>query len=175
MRCHGHGIRLVRKATEVPCSCVFRAIFRACYSRFRECLALGERISPVSLEFCRGIDGHRVYSRKCEEYICDFDLVSRRVLNEAEHRLFRYHFLLGADWRLCARQLKMDRGDFFHLVYNIEEKLGRVFAELEPYPLYPLDEYFGGMVRRRPPSRALTLNQVFDGFDQRAALLQLTA
>ena len=59
--------------------------------------------------------------------------------------MFRYHYLLGADWRLCCRQLAMDKGLFFHAVYRIEQKLGRIFRELEPYPLYPLDEYFNGV------------------------------
>ena len=27
-------------------------------------------------------------------------------------------------------------------MYRVEEKLGRVFAELAPYPLFPLEEYF---------------------------------
>jgi len=57
--------------------------------------------------------------------------------------------LLGADWRLCTRRLGMDRGNFFHMVYRIEQKLGRAFRELKPYALYPLDEYFHGP--RRPP------------------------
>jgi hypothetical protein len=57
---------------------------------------------------------------------------------------------LGADWKLCCRQLGMDRGNFFHAVYRIEQRLGRIFAELEPYALYPLDEYFGSTVRRQP-------------------------
>jgi hypothetical protein len=48
----------------------------------------------------------------------------------------------------------MDRGAFFHAVYRIEQRLGRVFAELEPYALYPLSEYFGGMIRKEP-GRAL--------------------
>ena len=65
--------------------------------------------------------------------------------------MFRFHFLLGADWKLCCRQLKMERGDFFHALYRIQQKLGRVFRELEPYPLYPLDEYFGGSVRKELP------------------------
>ena len=26
--------------------------------------------------------------------------------------------------------------------------LGRVFATLQPYPLYPLNEYFGGVISR---------------------------
>jgi hypothetical protein len=43
--------------------------------------------------------------------------------------------------------LKIDRGTFFHTVYRVEEKLGRAFAETEPYALYPLDDYFGGTVR----------------------------
>ena len=45
----------------------------------------------------------------------------------------------------------MDRGTFFHSVYRIEHKLGRVFAELEPYALFPLDEYFGGMTHEPAP------------------------
>jgi hypothetical protein len=45
----------------------------------------------------------------------------------------------------------MDRGTFFHSVYRIEHRLGRVFAELEPYALFPLDEYFGGMTHEPAP------------------------
>lgn len=80
--------------------------------------------------------------------MADFCLVSRRTLDEFEYRIFRYHHLLGADWRLCCRQLKMDRGEFFHAVYRVEQKLGKVFAELEPYPLYPLREYFNSVVQK---------------------------
>ena len=134
---------MLGKTTEAPCSCVLRTVFRACYNRFRECEALGERTSAVSLEYLPGALRLCAYSRKREEYMCDFDLVSRRALNEFEHRIFRYHFLLGADWKLCCTRLKMDRGTFFHALYRIEEKLGRIYAELKPYPLYPLEDYFG--------------------------------
>jgi hypothetical protein len=75
--------------------------------------------------------------------------VSKRLLDEAEHRVFRFHFLMGADWKLCCRQLKTDRGNFFHMVYRIEQKLGRGFSELRPYPLYPVSSYFGGWLVRR--------------------------
>jgi hypothetical protein len=152
--CSGNGTRLIRHGKEVPCNCVFRAIFRACYNRFRECAAKANHTSSVSLEFCHGREGRRTYARKREEYMADFCLVSQRVLSEAEHQLFRFHFLLGADWKLCCMRLKMDRGNFFHAVYKIEQKLGRTFAELKPYPLFPLDEYFGGMVRRMEPEPA---------------------
>jgi hypothetical protein len=76
--------------------------------------------------------------------------VARRSLDESEYRLFRYHFILDADWKLCTRKLKIDRGNFFHAVYRIEQKLGRVFRELEPYALFPLDEYFGGATNSFP-------------------------
>jgi hypothetical protein len=79
--------------------------------------------------------------------MADFYLVSRRTLEDLENRVFRYHFMLGGDWKVCCRALKMDRGSFFHTVYDIEHRLGRVFAELAPYPLYPVAEYFSGMTR----------------------------
>jgi hypothetical protein len=90
------------------------------------------------------------WGRKDEEFIADFSLVARRALSDSEHRLFRYHFLLGADWKLCTRKLGMDRGNFFHSVYRIEQKLGRLFRELQPYPLFPLDDYFHGPSRMAP-------------------------
>jgi hypothetical protein len=88
--------------------------------------------------------------------MADFCLVSRRTLEDFEYRIFRSHYLLGADWRLCCRQLNIDRGNFFHYVYNIEDRLGRVFAELTPYALYPVSEYFAGMDRREPQRATVT-------------------
>ncbi len=145
--CSGNGTRLVRNGKEVPCNCVFRGIFRACLNRFRTCASKGLHTSTVTLELCHGREGRRTYSRKREEYMADFCLVSRRALDDFEHKLFRFHFLLGADWKLCCRQMGIDRGTFFHTVYRIEQILGRTFAELRPYPLFPLDEYFTGMAR----------------------------
>ena len=153
--CHGYGLRFARRGKDVPCQCVFRAIFRACYNRFRECVESDCHTSTVTLESCPGAEGYRIYSRKREEFIADFCLVSRRALDEVEHAIFRYHFLLGANWKLCCRQLRVDRGTFFHIIYNIQQKLGRTFAELEPYALFPLDEYFSGMVRKQPGTATL--------------------
>jgi hypothetical protein len=80
--------------------------------------------------------------------MADFCLVSRRTLDETQYKIFTNHFLLGADWKLCCRKLGMDRGAFFHEVYRIEQKLGRTFRELEPFALFPLDEYFNSTIRR---------------------------
>ncbi len=105
----------------------------------------------VRLEVMKGSDGNYCWGMKEEEYMADFCLVSKRALEEEEYQLFRFHFLLGADWKLCCRRLKMDRGSFFHNVYRIEQKLGRVYRELQPHALFPLDEYFGGTVRKALP------------------------
>jgi hypothetical protein len=131
---------------------VLRAIFRICYDRFMRCVQQEKYLSKVTLEPDRGRTRPSTWGRKDEEYVADFTLVARRTLDDFEYRLFRFHFLLGADWKLCARRLGMDRGNFYHAVYRIEQKLGRTFRELEPYPLFPLDEYFHGPPRVCPVS-----------------------
>lgn len=149
-QCHGLGLRGGNCASGHPCNCVLRAIFRACYARFRHCASKEKHMSRATLEFISGPSGRYSWGRKDEEYVADFCLVSRRTLDEFEYKIFKFHFLLGADWRLCTRRLGIDRGNFFHAVYRIEQKLGRVFRELEPYGLFPLDEYFRG-ARQKPP------------------------
>jgi hypothetical protein len=142
--CLGIGIRRGRrKGYEHACECVFRAIFKTCYVRFRECVTMEKHLSTVSLDWSSGPRGKRFYGRKVEEYVADFCAVSRRTLDDQQYPLFRYHYLLGADWKLCCRVLKIEKGDFFHRVYRIEEILGRTFRELKPYALFPLYEYFG--------------------------------
>lgn len=156
-QCRGSGIRLGKKNDVSPCNCVLRAIFRICYDRFTRCVQQERYLSKVTLEPDRGRQRPSTWGRKDEEYIADFSLVSRRVLDDFEHRLFRFHFLLGADWNLCSRRLGIDRGNFCHAVYRIEQKLGRAFREIEPYPLFPLDEYFHGPPRigpARSPNRS---------------------
>ncbi len=150
--CHGLGLVFGKRGKSNPCNCVLRAIFRACYARFRHCVEKEKYMSKVSLQFTRGTDRRLTWGRKDEEYVADFILVSRRSLTPTEYRVFRYHFLLGADWKLCSRKFGLSRGNFFHMVYRIMHKLGRVFRELEPYGLYPLNEYFSTTVRGVKPA-----------------------
>jgi hypothetical protein len=133
---------------------VFRSIFRACHARFRQCAMKEKHISRVSLESNPGRQRKSVWGMKNEEYMADFCLVSRRNLGEYEYKVFKFHFLLGADWKLCCRKLNIDRGTFFHEVYRIQQKLGRIFRELEPHALFPLDEYFNGTPRSIEESTA---------------------
>ena len=149
-QCLGSGLRLGKKGALSPCNCVLRSIFRACYGRFVRCVTQEKHLSKISLEPHAGRQRPTTWGRKDEEFAADFLLVSRRHLSEFEHRVFRYHFLLGADWKLCTRKLGMDRGNFFHAVYRIEQKLGRIFRELEPYALFPIDEYYHGPSRLTP-------------------------
>jgi len=96
-----------------------------------------------------GKDTKFTWGMKDREFMADFCLIAERVLDPVEHRIFRFHFLLGARWKLCCRRLAMDRGTFFHHVYRIQSKLGHAYRETQPYGLFPLDEYFGGTVRSR--------------------------
>ena len=130
-QCHGSGLRLAKKGALTPCNCVLRCIFRICYDRFVKCVTQERHLSRISLEPQAGRQRSNTWGRKDEEFIADFSLVARRALSESEYRLFRYHFVLGADWKLCTRKLGVDRGNFFHSVYRIEQKLGRLFRELE--------------------------------------------
>jgi hypothetical protein len=145
--CYGLGLRQGRSGASKPCNCVFRAIFRACYARFRQCASKEKYVSRVSLEANPGRHRKSVWGLKNEEYIADFVLVSRRTLSDYEFVIFKYHFLLGADWNLCCKKLKLDRGEFFHEVYRIQQKLGRTFRELEPHALFPLDQYFNSRTK----------------------------
>jgi hypothetical protein len=142
--CYGLGIREGRSRASTPCPCVFRAIFRACYHRFQECSRKEKRVSHVSLEAIPGKRRQGVYSLKDEEYMADFCLVSKRSLSEDDYRIFKFHYLLGADWKLCCQRMGLERGQFYHQVYRIQERLGRVFKDLRPYSLFPVDEYFNG-------------------------------
>ncbi len=107
-----------------------------------------KHISRVSLEANPGRQRKSTWGLKNEEFIADFVLVSQRTLTDYEYRIFKYHFLLGADWKLCCKKLNLDRGEFFHEIYRIQQKLGKTFRELEPYALFPLDEYFNSTVRQ---------------------------
>ena len=81
--CNGTGLVNLKKGSENPCKCVFRAIFRACYARFVECSTKEKHLSHVRLE--RSPSGGRVtWGRKDEEYAADFFLVTKRTLTAAD-------------------------------------------------------------------------------------------
>jgi hypothetical protein len=143
--CHGLGLRDGRLSEKQPCNCVLRSIFRTCYERFRQVTTQEKRLSRVTLDGagpqCRRV----VWGRKDEEYMADFLATVKRALTEEEHQIFRWHYLLGADWRMCCKRIGVEKAPFFYEIYRIEAKLGKMFRELQPYGLYPVDEYYGGV------------------------------
>lgn len=150
-QCHGMGLRAGRGQESAPCNCVFRTIFRLCFDHFRLCSAKDKPLNSAVLEFNPRSNKRQTYGLKEEEYAADFCNISKRSLTDEEYRIFKYHFLLGADWKLCCKRLNMERGPFFHTVYRIQQRLGRRFRELQPYALFPLDEYFNGTMRNEVP------------------------
>ena len=116
VRCHGVGLRPGRGGEDSPCNCVLRGIFRNCFNRFRECASKEGFMTRASQESFSANGGRMIWGRKDEEYVADFSLVTRRTLSAEEYRIFKYHFLLGADWNLCCRRLNIERKSFFHIV-----------------------------------------------------------
>jgi hypothetical protein len=70
---------------------------------------------------------------------CDFELAAERNLRPLALRVFRARFVDRGDWRQCCAVLRISRGEFFHEVYWLEERLGR---ELLRRGIFPLYEYF---------------------------------
>ena len=140
--CLGAGLVMSRTGSDTACECVLRSVFLMCYHRFRDCVEKEKYMSKVSLEIHSGPNRRGTWGRKDEEYMADFLQLAQNNLTEEEFKIFRYKFLLGADWRLCQRKFGMDRGLFFYAVYRIEAKLGKAMAELQPYALYPVRDYF---------------------------------
>ncbi len=128
--------------------------------KFRECVEKPKHLSRATLQPCNDQGGYKVWGRKNEEYLADFYILAKNNLDEEHFRIFKFHFLLGADWRMCCRRLDMDRGNFFHAVYRIQQQLGRVFRETKPYPIFPLDEYFGGVIEKALPGSKARVSKV---------------
>lgn len=126
-------------------------MFRVCYNRFRQSVEREKHLSKCTWDYTGGQVRRTVWGRKEEEYIADFLLVAKRELTAQDYDIFRYRYLLGADWKLCTMKMKIDRGEYFHQVYRVEQILGRAFRETQPYALFPLDEYFNGSTEPAKP------------------------
>jgi hypothetical protein len=83
---------------------------------------------------------------KSDEFLADFYLVSKRHLSESDWQFFKLNFLMGGE-EICKR--RMTASVYANTCARIETALGRVFRELEPFPLHPLDEYFSPVPRSR--------------------------
>ena len=147
-RCFGTGSHPAAMSGRLKvCHCVLRAVFRTCYAKWRE---IADNQFQTGLSSLQGasLGGRRSgrggwqWSRPREEYRADFELIARRTLDIFHYEVFRMHFLEGFDWKACCARLRTDRGNFFHCVYRVEERLGRAYREVAPFGLFPLGDYF---------------------------------
>jgi hypothetical protein len=94
----------------------------------------------------------RIWGHKNLEYVADFAAVARHALGEGtlEHRVFKAHYLLGADCPLVCRQLGIDVDTFHAICDSIRYRLGRALRETEPFALHPVSEYFSSGYRHEP-------------------------
>ncbi len=148
--CDGLGMSNRRGYTNQPCNCVLRKVFRVCFGKYRV-IQMDASMSQARMERIGLSNESRfVFGRKQEEFAADFFLISQRVLKTLplQWAIFRAHWLQGQDWKACSKRFGMDRGTFFHEVYRIQSRLGRAFCEVKPYAIYPLGEYFGGVIGR---------------------------
>jgi hypothetical protein len=102
--CLGLGLRICPRKAGQPCSCVLRAIFRACFNEFQRCVEIPEHFTAVRIARFQtarsgtggGSQRNFGYGMPRQEYMADFLLIAKRTLGEGtrRHKLFKYHFLL---------------------------------------------------------------------------------
>ncbi len=94
-----------------------RTVFKTCLRTYLLCEA-----SPS-----------RTFDRRSEEFAADFILVSLNNLPPSMVKIF-LTYIVG-DRRPSTRGVVAS-------IHNVEDRLGRLFCELKPYPLYPVLDYF---------------------------------
>ncbi len=138
--CQGLGAPTADPA--LLCRCVYRAVFRSCYAKFRRCAtadAFGRRVSYDPNP--RGVDRHMSWARRNEDYCADFHAAGRRVLPYHLYRIFAYFHLHGASLELVCKRLRIERRAVLYAITDIEVAVGRELAHMRPYSLYPPRDY----------------------------------
>ena len=152
-RCGGYGeIPLYRGATQRVCDCVWRRIFRVCWSRY-VAFVVHEQTLAIRVTCERTKCGRRAWGFKGVEYIADLSTITIRNLNAWDQKVFELYFVRGLNWRGCCTKLGCARGEFYHDVYRIEAELGKAFTATEPYSLWPAS-YFGGRMANKDMAMA---------------------
>jgi hypothetical protein len=118
--CGGYGRRTsgTKHSRGGICNCVLRAIFRTVFRRWQRA-------------GCQSKPSFRAILLRC-----DFELAAARSLKASDLSIFKLHFVAGGDWRSCCKALHLDRGDFFHAVYRVEETTGRALLARGIFPLF---------------------------------------
>jgi DNA-directed RNA polymerase specialized sigma24 family protein len=83
--------------------------------------------------------GWLTYSIPKAEFVADVQQLAWNCLDPLERRVFQLHLLDGRQQPECSRRLRMDRGNFYHAKYRVEQKVGQAFLDAG---LYPFNVYF---------------------------------
>ena len=124
------------------CDCVYRAVFHACFVKFRQCAKADPYRRLVTFERnLRGVDRRLTWARRNEDYCADFRAAGQRALPNHLYRVFRFYHLLGAAGELVMRRLAISRRSLTVWITEVEVNLGRELAHMRPYSLFPPHEY----------------------------------
>lgn len=130
--CRGLGVT----ENDFICNCVYQRAFSECYRRFQK-VQLDQSCGRTTCDFMG-----TYYARNSENFLSDFWIVGRKNLEDVDQQVFRWNVVRGFDDHVCCKVLKLTQVDLRNSVNRIEQRLGRVFHELEPYPLHPTRNYF---------------------------------
>jgi predicted DNA-binding protein (UPF0251 family) len=141
--CHGLGRSEKRGAT---CPCVYRHIANACLDRYRELIESEAQGRDCFMELSKG---HIMATMRTSEFLADFEMAARRVLDATEAKVFRLYLVEGLTWQQCAFRLQLEHCSFYQAVQRTILTLGRELARSE---IWPLDAYFGAQrIRSQEP------------------------
>jgi len=154
--CRGLGLHRDGKQKTI-CACVYRKVFRVCLSRYYHERNKDHLLLRIEVGF-----GSPTFACPGAEYIADFENVSMKSLPVGVMRtIMQIHFFDGHDYKhsYCLAQ-KVDKqlnsGGYWHALYRLQEIAGRRLITVQPYRIYPLDEYFtvrGSVVSMLPDKR----------------------
>jgi len=134
------------------CQCVLRRICRCVVAKVHELEAVIGNIHGIPLDVTSVPQGYRQRGLRAVEYIADVYNVARRALPDpAAFFTFKHHIIGKREASWCWARLGIAKHTFWYRTYAIEAKLGRVFLELKPYPLFPTNRYFDTRLEKVQP------------------------
>lgn len=156
-KCYGRGFVIGRDlATEFLCPCVARKIFHTVLARRDYFYESGKitQINYTQMEYKAYGDSsnagvYTVYGIMNLEYCIDFEILARHSLSETQFLIFKLRYLQKKNFKVCCKRARLSRGNFFHMCYIIEQKVGLAALALKPYPLFPISDYFDQRLNRR--------------------------
>jgi hypothetical protein len=138
-RCFGLGNDLkIPEDKDPTCACIYRLVFRIVINRYLE-IACSSR--SASRLYCHSVFG---VSRPDEEFLADVECNVRRALADEPllYRIWRMHVVDNNSPEFIGRAKRLDPQVVRLELAKIAVICGSRFANVEPYPLFPVDNYF---------------------------------